>query len=272
MPLATLHLLAFQDAPKTLRRVLRHLTTLKPAPLTISQPVRWIIRPESIDKTRLLQPQASQWHLLVIVLGNSKVAPLTADLTLLVVDHFSLAFGVPSKVLTDDWPARNNSLLHPPAQSELTGALKDPKIAGSSQGLELTNELRTFAQEWDRDGDKKGAVSMLNLLAFHPGEEAHNEYAKYGKAFAESIGSKRGGIAKLVGRTVPDQGQKPPEWEEVALAQYPSIQHFADMLASKDYQEVNQRHRVKSLRDTCILMTSEIEIERLLKQDQGARL
>lgn len=34
------------------------------------------------------------------------------------------------------------------------------------------------------------------------------------------------------------------DWDEVALAHYPSIWHFADMLASGGYQEVNRRFRV----------------------------
>ena len=48
---------------------------------------------------------------------------------------------------------------------------------------------------------------------------------------------------------------------QVALAHYPSLEHFADMIASEDYQDVNMRYRVPSLRDTCILCTSEVEIE-----------
>jgi len=36
------------------------------------------------------------------------------------------------------------------------------------------------------------------------------------------------------------------------------------MLASEDYQAVNKRHRVGSLRDTFILCTSEIAVEELM--------
>jgi len=56
------------------------------------------------------------------------------------------------------------------------------------------------------------------------------------------------------------EGQERGEWDEIALAHYPSILHFADMLASEDYQEVNQKYRVGSLRDTCILCTSELDL------------
>ena len=107
---------------------------------------------------------------------------------------------------------------------------------------------------------------MLNLLAFKPGLK--KEYLKYGAAFAESVGARRGGVAKIVGSVVhgKEEGEGNGEgWDEVALAHYPSVKHFADMLASEDYQEANHKYRVGSLRDTCILCTSELAVE----QDQG---
>lgn len=52
---------------------------------------------------------------------------------------------------------------------------------------------------------------MLNLLAFNPGMK--DQYLKYGKAFAESIGSSRGGVAKIVGKVVP--GSCSDGWDEV---------------------------------------------------------
>ena len=123
-------------------------------------------------------------------------------------------------------------------------------------------------------------VSMLNLLAFHPTEEAKQSYLAYGAAFAESIGSRHGGNAKIVGHAVYSDGDSsskttalaqdpsdiPKRWNEIALAQYPSISHFAAMLSSKDYQEVNARCRLPSLRDTCILCTSEIAVEEEVKK------
>lgn len=50
------------------------------------------------------------------------------------------------------------------------------------------------------------------------------------------------------------------EWDEVVLAQYASLGHFADMLSDEKYQDVNRRLRLPALRDTCILMTTEVEL------------
>lgn len=99
---------------------------------------------------------------------------------------------------------------------------------------------------------------MLNLLSFKP--DLKSEYLKYGAAFAETVGSRRGGKAKLVGNVLScsSSAEGAKEWDEIALAHYPSITHFADMLASEDYQAANQRWRVGSLRDTFILCTTEL--------------
>ena len=48
---------------------------------------------------------------------------------------------------------------------------------------------------------------------------------------------------------------------QMTLAHYPSLKHFADMIGSEDYQHVNQKWRVPSLRDTCILCTTEVDLD-----------
>lgn len=278
MPPCTVHLLSF--SANNLQDVLQYLAGLAPSekPLVISRPVRWIILPEFLTTASLLTPSVP--YDLLLVLRNT--APLPAPIARHVVQSFTLTIGVPSALLKD-WEAKNRQHLHPDADNipALTGALEQPRITQSAQGLELTEELRKFAQQYDSLGPKwagrgpgAGAISMLNLLSFVP--DMHDEYQKYGKAFAESIGSRRGGNAKVVGRVLPDVKLSPDQgrigkdgnvekgWDEVALAHYPSIWHFIDMLASEDYQAVNHKHRLHSLRDTCILMTSELEAEKMM--------
>ncbi len=133
---------------------------------------------------------------------------------------------------------------------------------------------------------------MFNLLAFEPGKKG--EYLKYGAAFAERIGKRHGGNAKIVGNVVDPSATGAPsshpqaqkqgdekvkegqeleaekKWDEIALAHYPSIQHFRAMLQSEDYQEVNHKHRVGSLFDTAILMTSEIGIAEMMEGKGGS--
>ena len=84
------------------------------------------------------------------------------------------------------------------------------------------------------------------------------------------MGIKRGGIAKIVGKVISvssspstggEIGDNGKEFDEIAVAHYPSILHFADMLRGEDYQKANHEFRVPALRDTFILCTTELAPE-----------
>jgi len=254
MPLATLHLLAFSPG-RTIAQFLRALSSQSVKPLVAAKVVRWIIKPEKFS-THLLN---QEWDLLVIVPAATQIPDAYTGEDW-IRRHWSITAGVPGKVL-NNFEERNQRLLQPQEGDvrDLTGSLDNPRKASSSQGLELSDELLSWSQTF-----RPGAVSMLNLLSFKPTKEAHESYLRYGKSFAESIGSRRGGNAKIVGKVVPDQKTADEDrygWDEIALAHYPSINHFVDMLASEDYQKVNHESRLPALRDTCILCTSEIDEE-----------
>lgn len=267
MPLATAYLIALARPGVQISSL---LAALPSKPLVQSRVIRWIVLPSTPERATPLTTHP--WDLLLIF-------PSTVDLSAsLLTSHgasasYSITFGIPSKLLAS-FADKNAKYLNPGANDvpALTGALDKPRIADSAQTLALTDELLAWAHSWDQQTTGvggRGAVSQLNLLAFAEGK--HGEYVKYGQAFAASAGSSRGGDAKVVGRIVPqEQKVKEPKgagleagggakgWEELALAHYPSIWHFADMLASEDYQEANLKYRVGSLKDTCILMTSEV--------------
>ncbi|CAK4033174.1 Hypothetical predicted protein [Lecanosticta acicola] len=257
MPLATLHLVALSPG-RTVSTFLRALKSASVKPLIASKVVRWIIKPEKLS-THLTN---ETWDILIIVPAATKIPDAYTGKDWM-HRHWSITAGVPRSVL-DDFDKKNAKLLHPSAGDvpSLTGAMQKPRMAGSTQGLELNDELLGWSKGFKLG--QEGAVSMLNLLAFHSSKSAHDSYLRYGKAFSESIGSKRGGVAKVVGKVVPDQGTSDEDkngWDEVALAHYPSIRHFVDMLASEDYQEVNHRDRLPALKDTCILCTTELDPE-----------
>ncbi|USP78646.1 uncharacterized protein yc1106_05920 [Curvularia clavata] len=281
MPLCTLHLVALHNTtPNPVPTFLSSLKSANISPLVVSRVIRWIILPSKLSTEHLLARNI-HWDLL-LVLPSSEALPPNIDK--LVEHHWSVTAGVPSR-LTQDFASKNDKLLHPnPSDIPKPQDQLEEKTTQSSQSLELSEELNKWIQEFVSSGAKegKGAVSMFNLLAFNPGMK--EEYLKYGTAFAKSIGSRHGGNAKIVGNVthVNDQsitkaqgssvgsdgevGGGTDDWDEIALAHYPSILHFRDMLASGDYQEVNKRHRVPSLKDTCILMTSEIAVEKLLEE------
>lgn len=45
----------------------------------------------------------------------------------------------------------------------------------------------------------------------------------------------------------------------MALAHYPNLKSFADMIGSEDYQQANHEWRLPSLEDTFILCTTELD-------------
>lgn len=254
MPLATVHLVAL-SANTNISTYLRALKSISFKPLVISHAIRWIVKPEKLSTDQLL---TTKWDLLIVTPTSSPFPEtyLTKDW---VSSHWSINAGIPSSIV-NGFADRNAKLLNadPKDAPPTTASKSEPKIAKTSQGLEATPELL----QWQNPAGKSTPVSMLNLLAFNPGPEAHASYMRYGKAFAESIGSKRGGLAKIVGKVVPGQGTADEDaagWDEVALAQYPNFGLFMDMLASEDYQAVNHRDRLPALRDTCILCTSEVD-------------
>ncbi|KAF2714965.1 hypothetical protein K504DRAFT_457149 [Pleomassaria siparia CBS 279.74] len=268
MPLCTVTLISLH--PTTPNPLLTFLSTLRKSninPLVISRVIRWIILPTQISTSALLA-QNIHWDLLLILPSTTTLPEPLQGLT---KHQFSITAGVPSR-LVQGFHKRNLNLLHPDPESvpKLSGEPKSggARLAESAQNLELSAELKSWIASFSTHGgvEGHGAVSMLNLLSFKPGMK--DSYLKYGAAFAESIGSKRGGDAKIVGTVVAVDGVKTKDgggdWDEVALAHYPTIRHFEAMLGSTDYQEVNMKYRVPALGDTLILCTSELGIEGLL--------
>ncbi|KAM3084445.1 hypothetical protein ACMFMF_001801 [Clarireedia jacksonii] len=237
MPACTAHLLSLTVPPP---EFLKTLSTTSLKPLTVARVIRWIILPSTLSTDALLA-QNIHWDILLILPSTDA---LPSSLQPLIRHQWQITAGVPSR-LVQDFDSKNKALLNPNPEDipKLTGSLTNPRIASSTQALELSPNLCTWIESF-REQEGKHALSMFNLLSFKPGKK--EQYLQYGSAFAKSIGSKRGGVAKIVGTVIDDK----EGWDEIALAHYPSIDHFADMLASEDYQEVNHKYRVGSLRDT----------------------
>ena len=288
MPLYTTHLLALR--PSSLDPFLTTLSTSNLTPLVLSHVIRWIILPTHLSTAPLLA-QNTAWSLLLILPSDQ---PLPTSLSPFIAHHWHITAGVPSR-LTTNFYERNKVLLNQgkgDGNAEGEGEGRVPRLEkwngwqelggerkDSAQALELSGELRGWFEHWESEREKEdgernagrnggGPVSMFNLLAFKDGMK--DSYLEYGKAFAREVGSKFGGVAKVVGSVVDAQTERgdgkagedgsKDGWSEIALAQYPSVRHFASMLADGKYQEVNKRHRVPALRDTAILMTREVHV------------
>ncbi|OCL09824.1 hypothetical protein AOQ84DRAFT_220342 [Glonium stellatum] len=187
------------------------------SPLIIARVVQWIITPTIAD--HLLR---HNWDFMLILAPETS---LPKSVESLIAQIFSVQVEQP-----DEYPASlqktNHTLLYPESVPP-TFNLERPLLATSSQRVELTPSLLAFARS---SFCPPGPVSMLNFLSFHPFASARAAYAAYIEAFKTSIGSKRGGTLKLLGNTVAKG-----EWDKVAMAQYPSLEYFADMMADPVY-------------------------------------
>jgi hypothetical protein len=248
MPLCDLHLIALKST-SSVQAFLKSLRAHRINPIIQSRVIRWVILPSSLSAVPLLAMN-TRWDLLIVLPSDTKIHHEALSQ---VAAQWSITAGVPSRLL-NGFEEKNASLLNPPPGSVKPPDNSNPITKASTQSLELSPELSAWIQSLPQ-AVRGHPISMLNLLAFNPGKK--EQYGKYGAAFASRVGSRHGGDAKIVGNVVSGQG-KEEGWDEIAVAHYPSLRHFAAMIGSRDYQEVNHEHRLGALKDTCILCTMEV--------------
>lgn len=272
MPASSLFLISLQPSTPIPTFIPLLLASSAPRPILIARPLRWIIYPWISDasppeKSSLETLASTAWDLLVIFpTAVSLPAALTSSH---IQATYTLTAGISSKLIAN-FTRTNAQLLHPTsAPPPLTGSLdkanspssssssSSSSLSSSSDDLALTPDLLSW---FTQPSTPRTPISMLNLLAFHEGKL--ESYKAYGKAFATEVGRRRGGVAKVVGTVLTDDEQGQDRvWDEIAVAHYPSVLHFADMAASDDYQRVNKEHRIGALRGTTILCCDELDPE-----------
>ncbi|KAE9362782.1 hypothetical protein N431DRAFT_475621 [Stipitochalara longipes BDJ] len=219
-------------------------------PLITARVIQWIIHP-----TQASYLLTQNWDFMLILTPPSTLPDI---LTSLIAHTFSITIQEPDDFLTM-LKAENTSWLYPkPEDVPKLTHLDAPLIATGQQRVELTPSLLAFANS---KLCPEGPISMLNLVSFQPFESCRKSYAEYVDALKAGIGTRHGACLKVWGDAGVEEKGVVGEWEEVVLAGYSSLKHFADMLADEDYQDVNLRLRLPALRDTCILMTSEVKLD-----------
>ena len=212
-------------------------------PILFGRVIQWIVTPTIAE--HLLR---HNWDFMIVLPTGTSIPSSVSSLA---AHTFSIRIDQDDEMLSNVLQ-NNDSFIHPKAIGP-THNLDRPLIANSNQKVELSPALLAFARS---PLCPEGPVSMLNFIAFHPFASAKTAYASYIDGFKASVGTKRGGLLKIYGAT-----EEMGIWDSVALAQYPSLEHFADMAADPEYQALNQVFRLPALRDTCILMTSEVQLD-----------
>lgn len=229
--MSSLHLVALEADTS----IATFTARLPSSPILVARVVRWIVPPWT--EAGPVEPLASTaWDVVVLY-------PSVAELPELGVRaRYSLTVGIPSGILRG-FDGRNARLLRDAATA--------PRLASESRGT--TDELRAWA-----DGVPDTPVSMLNFLAVREGMQ--DSYRAYGRAFAEDVGRRHGGVVKVVGRVLGAE-REGGRWDQIAVAGYPSPGHFVEMVGDGVYQAVNERYRVPALRGTGILCCEEVGVE-----------
>ena len=132
------------------------------------------------------------------------------------------------------------------------------------------DQLANLASANATRASHQGPVSMFNLVACIPAQRPR--FFGYIAAFAESVGSRYGGEAQLLGAGATDWSSREAEglevadpkaggsgvWEDVALVWYPSLWHFAKLLDDGDYAAADREFKVSVLKDNPILCCTEV--------------
>lgn len=247
MVVCMLHLISLKKET-TISSFLSKLRESRVNPVIRAKALRWMITPSTLSSGYLLARNL-QWNLL---LGLEADAAIPSSAATEIDAIWTVACGVSSAAVSGYQKLNSQLLQAAGPRIELPSI--QPK--DSSQSLEVSSEMREWIAALPAQLQHR-PVSMLNLLAFNPGKA--EQYRKYGAEFSSRVGLRYGGHVKVVGRVVDDPGQARQQgWDEIAFVHYPSLNHFASMLADDDYQAVNQEYRLAALKDTFILCVLEI--------------
>ncbi|KAI9031492.1 hypothetical protein DFJ74DRAFT_702498 [Hyaloraphidium curvatum] len=254
MPLCTLHLVRLRTGASPGAFL---------GAVSASRPLVWagkvfeaVVYDGDLDRGKLV---GEKWDVGVLIEGGSELPPAAASLA---EATYTVSAGVPTRVL-DAYPSLNAKLFGPPPARKVT---KDPVMSPDSSKLSVSKPMLEYADRVEGTG-YRGPVSQINLLCFRKTEGAKESYGRYGQGF-QKVGGSHGGSAKIVGNVVeppkdsPDsRGKAQPQgkwWDEIAIAQYPTVRHFVDMASDPAYREINTAHRLPALDSTVIVSTRDI--------------
>ena len=248
--LATIHLLALST---TLSSFLISAATLQPQPLTVAKVEAWVHPPEKISVESLIMGKT--WDVLLVLRGGGVIPESLQEM---VRTSWSITAKI-SSGMVENYREVNKTMMHPKPGDipELHPRATGQNRQDESQPLafQVSPELDAWLHSFSTTHGA-GPVSMFNLLNYAD----KGKYMGYIKAFGESLTPQYGGTPKIFGEVVASSGEG-KAWDDVAIVQYPSIAHFADMLASEEYAAIDRKHKVGALKDTGILCVVELHLE-----------
>lgn len=237
-------------------------------------PHGWIHKPHQQDANRL---RGHDWHLFVLTAATSE--PLESDAT--TVAHLRIDISITEDQYkhllcsraTQPKPLPTTPPLAAKWTKPTTGELRIPKSHNldpvkSPLGpgeLRLDSEMTKFLSSALPSTISSKPVSLFNLFKYRNGDSSVHD--KYMNDFKQNFGDSAGARVRFMGPVrsglkqnfADDEASVHRGWQDANLVQYDTIFHYAYMLSTEIYQELN-KDKVHGLEDTCILMISEAEI------------
>lgn len=268
----TVHLFSLKPELPRDKVVSRLKTSTNRKVILTGVPHGWVHKPHKQDDDRLL---GHQWHLFVLTSASSE--PLKLDPG--IEAHISINVNVPEpqwKQLAPTHPA-----IPSPAAPQLpsewveqtTGdwVVPEQHVGRQTESrpaagvLKLDTPMADFLSTALPPKVRQGPVSLFNLFKYRDGDSSvHDQYME---DFKSSFGDSAGACVKFMGGVGPgldemrenERQHETRKWQEANLTHYDSIYHYAYMLSTDVYQELN-KDKVRGLEDTCILLVSEVEM------------
>ncbi|KAF7190496.1 hypothetical protein HII31_08210 [Pseudocercospora fuligena] len=154
-----------------------------------------------------------------------------------------------------------------------SGVIPEKTIVEAKDGsldvgeLRLDRRMADFLTNAEPRDIRGSPICYFNLFKYKNGDRSVHD--SYMEGFKNKFGPAAGAQIKFMG---PVQGQlkyegeqgkatsdKEGKWDDANLVQYHSVWHYAYMLSTDVYKELN-KEKVSGLDDTCILLVSELGV------------
>ncbi|CAK3810041.1 Hypothetical predicted protein [Lecanosticta acicola] len=251
----TVHLIKLTSAPNPKDFIRK----LKPSSALIKGiPYGWVHKPRSLHTNELL---GSKWDLFLLTESNISMDPFQAAIE----THITIPVTIPpeqfetlkQQITTTPAPSQKTPPLpthwtspqsHIP-QEELVETRSTPLSVGE---LRLDNPMAEFLSNALPQDHRDRPACFFNLFKYKNDDRSTHD--SYMQGFKNTFGDAAGASVKFMG-PVRDVGNA---WDDANLVQYDSVWHYAYMLSTDVYKELN-KEKVAGLEDTCILLVGETE-------------
>lgn len=257
MERATIHLIDLKTGTDA-KDFIKHLP--KDSILIKGVPHGWVHRPHHLDKNVLL---AQSWNLFLV----TQPMPLPASTQDLTTAHIFVEVSISASQI-EQLEAQAHSLPQPSPKTPslpkqwLPGSIPQSAVLAPTDAPLKPGELRLDPPMTDFLSTALPApianspISLFNLFKYKNNSSATHD--AYMQGFKQHFGDSAGASVKFMG-PVQSSLQAGQRWDDANLVQYDTLWHYAYMLSTDVYKELNKQ-KIAGLEDTCILCVSEVEL------------